>query len=162
MTESFADLFEESLELVAMVPGTLVMGEVIDIDSDWVTVNAGLKSEAVIARSQFLNDAQELEVQVGDMVKVTLESVEDGSGETRLSREKAKRAESWGVLETAFEAEETVKGYISGTVKGGFTVTVNKINGFLPGSLVAVRPVENVGRKHSDSSNRSCGNRTCW
>ena len=117
MTESFADLFEESLELVAMVPGTLVMGEVIDIDSDWVTVNAGLKSEAVIARSQFLNDAQELEVQVGDMVKVTLESVEDGSGETRLSREKAKRAESWGVLETAFEAEETVKGYISGTVK---------------------------------------------
>ncbi|WP_299195086.1 30S ribosomal protein S1 [uncultured Amphritea sp.] len=144
MTESFADLFEESLELVAMVPGTLVMGEVIDIDSDWVTVNAGLKSEAVIARSQFLNDAQELEVQVGDMVKVTLESVEDGSGETRLSREKAKRAESWGVLETAFEAEETVKGYISGTVKGGFTVTVNKINGFLPGSLVDVRPVKNV------------------
>ncbi|WP_432474275.1 30S ribosomal protein S1 [Amphritea sp. HPY] len=144
MTESFADLFEESLELVAMVPGTLVMGEVIDIDSDWVTVNAGLKSEAVIPRSQFLNDAQELEVQVGDMVKVTLESVEDGSGETRLSREKAKRAESWGVLQTAFDAEETVKGYISGSVKGGFTVTVNKINGFLPGSLVDVRPVKNA------------------
>ncbi len=144
MTESFADLFEESLKLVDMVPGTVVMGEVIEIDSDWVTVNAGLKSEAVIARSQFLNDAQELEVQVGDMVKVTLESVEDGSGETRLSREKAKRAESWGVLETAFEAEETVKGFISGSVKGGFTVTVNKINGFLPGSLVDVRPVKNV------------------
>ncbi|GGK68165.1 30S ribosomal protein S1 [Amphritea balenae] len=144
MTESFADLFEESLELVAMVPGTLVMGEVIEIDSDWVTVNAGLKSEAVIPRAQFLNDANELEVQVGDMVKVTLESVEDGSGETRLSREKAKRAESWGVLETAFEAEETVKGFISGSVKGGFTVTVNKINGFLPGSLVDVRPVKNV------------------
>ncbi|MBQ0757654.1 MAG: 30S ribosomal protein S1 [Amphritea sp.] len=144
MTESFADLFEESLKLVDMVPGTVVMGEVIEIDSDWVTVNAGLKSEAVIDRSQFLNDAQELEVQVGDMVKVTLESVEDGSGETRLSREKAKRAESWGVLETAFEAEETVKGFISGSVKGGFTVTVNKINGFLPGSLVDVRPVKNV------------------
>ena len=144
MTESFADLFEESLELVAMVPGTLVMGEVIEIDSDWVTVNAGLKSEAVIPRAQFLNDANELEVEVGDMVKVTLESVEDGSGETRLSREKAKRAESWGVLETAFEAEETVKGFISGSVKGGFTVTVNKINGFLPGSLVDVRPVKNV------------------
>jgi small subunit ribosomal protein S1 len=144
MTESFADLFEESLKLVDMVPGTVVMGEVIEIDSDWVTVNAGLKSEAVIARSQFLNDAQELEVQVGDMVKVTLESVEDGSGETRLSREKAKRAESWGVLQTAFDAEETVKGFISGSVKGGFTVTVNKINGFLPGSLVDVRPVKNV------------------
>ena len=144
MTESFADLFEESLKLVDMVPGTVVMGEVIEIDSDWVTVNAGLKSEAVIDRNQFLNDAQELEVQVGDMVKVTLESVEDGSGETRLSREKAKRAESWGVLETAFEAEETVKGFISGSVKGGFTVTVNKINGFLPGSLVDVRPVKNV------------------
>ncbi|MGB2130537.1 MAG: S1 RNA-binding domain-containing protein, partial [Marinobacterium sp.] len=94
MSESFADLFEESLQDIAMTPGTLVMGEVVDIDSDWVTVNAGLKSEAVIPRSQFLNDNNELEIQVGDSVKVALEAVEDGFGETRLSREKAKRAEA--------------------------------------------------------------------
>ncbi|MBN0989425.1 30S ribosomal protein S1 [Amphritea pacifica] len=144
MSESFAELFEESLQHIDMKPGTLVMGEVVDIDSDWVTVNAGLKSEAVIDRSQFLNDAHELEIQVGDMVKVALESVEDGSGETRLSREKAKRAEAWDVLQGAFDAEETVKGYISGKVKGGFTVNVNNIQGFLPGSLVDVRPVRDV------------------
>ncbi len=144
MSESFAELFEESLQHIDMTPGTLVMGEVIDIDSDWVTVNAGLKSEAVIARNQFLNDANELEIQVGDMVKVALESVEDGSGETRLSREKAKRSEAWEVLQSAFDAEETVKGYISGKVKGGFTVNVNNIQGFLPGSLVDVRPVRDV------------------
>ena len=144
MSESFAELFEESLQHIDMKPGTLVMGEVIDIDSDWVTVNAGLKSEAIIARTQFLNDANELEIQVGDMVKVALESVEDGSGETRLSREKAKRSEAWEVLQSAFDAEETVKGYISGKVKGGFTVNVNNIQGFLPGSLVDVRPVRDV------------------
>lgn len=144
MSESFADLFEESLQDVQMTPGTLVMGEVVDIDSDWVTVNAGLKSEAVIPRSQFLNDANELEIQVGDSVKVALEAVEDGFGETRLSREKAKRAEAWQVLQTKFEAEETVKGYISGKVKGGFTVSINNIQGFLPGSLVDVRPVRDV------------------
>jgi len=144
MSESFAELFEESLQHIDMKPGTLVMGEVVDIDNDWVTVNAGLKSEAIIDRSQFLNDANELEIQVGDMVKVALESVEDGSGETRLSREKAKRAEAWEVLQEAFDAEETVKGYISGKVKGGFTVNVNNIQGFLPGSLVDVRPVRDV------------------
>jgi len=89
MSESFAELFEESLQNLDMTPGTLVMGEVVDIDSDWVTVNAGLKSEAVIPRAQFLNDANELEIQVGDQVKVALEAVEDCFGETRLSREKA-------------------------------------------------------------------------
>ncbi|MBS97245.1 MAG: 30S ribosomal protein S1 [Oceanospirillaceae bacterium] len=144
MSESFAELFEESLQNVAMTPGTLVMGEVVDIDSDWVTVNAGLKSEAVIPRSQFINDANELEIAVGDTVKVALEAVEDGFGETRLSREKAKRAEAWEVLQTKFEAEETVKGYISGKVKGGFTVSINNIQGFLPGSLVDVRPIRDV------------------
>jgi len=144
MSESFAELFEESLQNVAMTPGTLVMGEVVDIDSDWVTVNAGLKSEAVIPRSQFVNDANELEISVGDSVKVALEAVEDGFGETRLSREKAKRAEAWEVLQTKFEAEETVKGYISGKVKGGFTVSINNIQGFLPGSLVDVRPIRDV------------------
>jgi small subunit ribosomal protein S1 len=144
MSESFAELFEESLQDLAMTPGTLVLGQVVDIDSDWVTVNAGLKSEAVIPRSQFLNDANELEIAVGDEVKVALEAVEDGFGETRLSREKAKRAEAWEVLQNKFEAEEIVKGYISGKVKGGFTVNVNNIQGFLPGSLVDVRPVRDV------------------
>ena len=144
MSESFADLFEESLQDLAMTPGTLVTGEVVDIDSDWVTVNAGLKSEAVIPRSQFLNDANELEIAIGDSVKVALEAVEDGFGETKLSREKAKRAEAWEVLQAKFEAEEVVKGYISGKVKGGFTVNVNNIQGFLPGSLVDVRPVRDV------------------
>src|SRR5690554_6608598 len=144
MSESFADLFEESLQDIAMTPGTLVMGEVVDIDSDWVTVNAGLKSEAVIPRSQFLNDNNELEIQIGDSVKVALEAVEDGFGETRLSREKAKRAEAWEVLQKKFDAEEVVKGYISGKVKGGFTVSINNIQGFLPGSLVDVRPVRDV------------------
>jgi small subunit ribosomal protein S1 len=144
MSESFADLFEESLQSLDMTPGKLVIGEVVDIDSDWVTVHAGLKSEAIIPRSQFLNDANELEIKIGDDVKVALEAVEDGFGETRLSREKAKRAEAWEVLQTKFEAEETVKGYISGKVKGGFTVSINNIQGFLPGSLVDVRPVRDV------------------
>ncbi|WP_417578838.1 30S ribosomal protein S1 [Nitrincola sp.] len=144
MSESFADLFEESLLSLDMTPGTLVTGEVVDIDSDWVTVNAGLKSEAVIPRSQFLNDNNELEIKLGDTVKVALEAVEDGFGETRLSREKAKRSEAWEVLQSKFDAEETVTGYISGKVKGGFTVTVNNIQGFLPGSLVDVRPVRDV------------------
>ncbi|WP_151669465.1 30S ribosomal protein S1 [Nitrincola schmidtii] len=144
MSESFADLFEESLQSLDMTPGTLVTGEVVDIDSDWVTVNAGLKSEAVIPRSQFLNDNNELEIKLGDFVKVALEAVEDGFGETRLSREKAKRSEAWEVLQSKFDAEETVKGYISGKVKGGFTVSINNIQGFLPGSLVDVRPVRDV------------------
>ncbi len=144
MSESFADLFEESLKSLDMTPGTLVTGEVVDIDSDWVTVNAGLKSEAVIPRSQFLNDNNELEIKLGDIVKVALEAVEDGFGETRLSREKAKRSEAWEVLQSKFDAEETVKGYISGKVKGGFTVSINNIQGFLPGSLVDVRPVRDV------------------
>ncbi|MCV6587830.1 MAG: 30S ribosomal protein S1 [Marinobacterium sp.] len=144
MSESFAELFEESLQNVDMTPGTLIMGEVVDIDSDWVTVNAGLKSEAVIPRAQFLNDANELEIQVGDEVKVALEAVEDGFGETRLSRDKAKRAEAWEVLKQKFDDEEVVKGFISGKVKGGFTVSINNIQGFLPGSLVDVRPVRDV------------------
>ena len=144
MSESFAELFAESLSNVDMTPGSLVTGEVIDIDSDWVTVNAGLKSEAIIPRSQFLNDANELEIAIGDEVKVSLEAVEDGFGETRLSREKAKRAEAWDVLKQKFDAEEVVKGVISGKVKGGFTVSINNIQGFLPGSLVDVRPVRDV------------------
>jgi len=141
MSESFAELFEESLKTVDMVPGTIVTGVVIDVDRDWVTVHAGLKSEGVIPSAQFLNENGELTLQVGDEVQVALETVEDGFGETRLSREKAKRAEAWKVLEAAHEADEVVKGVINGKVKGGFTVDVASIRAFLPGSLVDVRPV---------------------
>jgi len=144
MSECFADLFEESVKEIDMKPGSLVTGTVIDIDDDWVTINAGLKSEAVIPRVQFLNAANELEIAIGDDVVVALEAVEDGFGETKLSREKAKRAETWLKLQKAFEAEETVTGIINGKVKGGFTVAINDIQGFLPGSLVDVRPVRDV------------------
>ena len=141
MIESFAELFEESLKTVDMVPGSIVTGVVIDIDQDWVTVHAGLKSEGVIPAEQFYNDKGELELSIGDVVQVALESVEDGFGETRISREKAKRAESWKVLEAAHDAEEVITGVINGKVKGGFTVDVAGIRAFLPGSLVDVRPV---------------------
>jgi small subunit ribosomal protein S1 len=144
MSESFAELFEESLKSVDMKPGSIVTGLIVDITGDWVTVHAGLKSEGVIPRSQFLNDAGEFELNVGDEVQVALEAVEDGWGETRLSREKAKRAESWTELEGAYEAGEIVKGIINGKVKGGFTVDVNSIRAFLPGSLVDVRPVRDT------------------
>lgn len=141
MSESFAALFEESLKTVEMQPGAIVTGIVVDIDSDWITVHAGLKSEGVIPRSQFLNEKGELELAIGDEVRVALEALEDGFGETKLSREKARRAESWAELETAFEAGETVTGVINGKVKGGFTVDLNEVRAFLPGSLVDVRPI---------------------
>ena len=144
MSESFAELFEESLKTLDMEPGSIITGIVVDIDSDWVTVHAGLKSEGVIPREQFLNDQGELTINVGDEVHVALDAVEDGFGETKLSREKAKRAESWKVLEAAFAAEEIVTGIINGKVKGGFTVDVNTIRAFLPGSLVDVRPVRDT------------------
>jgi small subunit ribosomal protein S1 len=139
--ENFAELFEESLTTLNMKPGSIVTGVVIDIDSDWVTVHAGLKSEGVIPRVEFLSESGELALEIGDEVQVALEAVEDGFGATKLSREKAKRAEAWKVLEAAFTAEEVVKGVINGKVKGGFTVDVNSIRAFLPGSLVDVRPV---------------------
>ncbi len=141
MSESFAELFEESLQTIDMKPGTIVTGVVIDIDQDWVTVHAGLKSEGVIPAVQFLNEKGELNLSIGDEVQVALETVEDGFGETRLSREKAKRAESWKVLEAAHDDEEVITGVINGKVKGGFTVDVAGIRAFLPGSLVDVRPV---------------------
>lgn len=144
MNESFAALFEESLKTVDMVPGTIITGVVIDIDKDWVTVHAGLKSEGVIPAEQFRNELGELTLQIGDEVQVALESVEDGFGETKLSREKAKRSEAWKVLEAAHLAEEVIKGVINGKVKGGFTVDVASIRAFLPGSLVDVRPVRDT------------------
>ena len=144
MSESFADLFEQSLIEIDMTPGAIVTGTVIDIDTDWVTVHAGLKSEGVIARIEFLDEQGKLSLLVGDEVKVALETVEDGFGETRLSREKAKRAESWMELEAAYEKNDIVTGVINGKVKGGFTVDLNNIRAFLPGSLVDVRPVRDT------------------
>ena len=141
MGESFAELFEESLKTVDMQPGSIVTGVVMDIDNEWVTVHAGLKSEGVIPRAQFVDANGECALQIGDEVQVALEAVEDGFGETRLSREKAKRAESWKELEAAHEVDAVVKGVINGKVKGGFTVDINTIRAFLPGSLVDVRPV---------------------
>src|SRR6056297_555796 len=144
MSESFADLFEESLKTVDMQPGAIVTGVVIDIDNEWVTVHAGLKSEGVIPRSQFMDAGGECTLSIGDEVQVALETVEDGFGETRLSREKAKRAEAWKELEAAHAADEVVSGIINGKVKGGFTVDIKGIRAFLPGSLVDVRPVRDT------------------
>lgn len=141
MTLSFAELFEESLQTVNMEVGSIIKATIVDVDGDWVTVNAGLKSEGVIHRSQFESGE---DLTVGSQVLVALETVEDGFGETRLSREKARRAESWIELEEAFEKSEIVKGIINGKVKGGFTVDINTIRAFLPGSLVDVRPVRDT------------------
>ncbi|OQX30488.1 MAG: 30S ribosomal protein S1 [Candidatus Sedimenticola endophacoides] len=144
MTESFAELFEQSIANTQLRSGAIVIGTVLDITNDAVIVNAGLKSEGVIPKNQFLNMDGELEVAVGDQVEVALDAVEDGFGATRLSREKAKRQQAWRVLEAAFEAEETVVGRINGKVKGGFTVELGDIRAFLPGSLVDVRPVRDT------------------
>jgi small subunit ribosomal protein S1 len=144
MTESFADLFEESLTNTQLQPGTIITGQVIDITGDAVIVNAGLKSEGIIPRSQFLTLEGELEVAIGDDVQVALDAVEDGFGVTRLSREKAKRFAAWDSLEKAFEDSETVTGMINGKGKGGFTVELGSVRAFLPGSLVDVRPVRDT------------------
>ena len=141
MSESFAELFEESLKTVELKSGSIITGVVVDIDSEWVTVHAGLKSEGVIPRGQFLNEKGELEIEIGDTVKVAMDAVDDGFGETKLSREKAKRNESWEVLEKVYQDSEVIQGYISGRVKGGFTVEIRDIRAFLPGSLVDVRPL---------------------
>jgi small subunit ribosomal protein S1 len=144
MSENFAELFEQSLTEIDMNPGAIVTGTVIEIDSDWVTVHAGLKSEGVIPRIEFLDEQGNFSLEVGNEVKVALETVEDGTGATKLSREKAKRAESWMELEAAHEKNDIVTGIINGKVKGGFTVDLNNIRAFLPGSLVDVRPVRDT------------------
>ncbi|PHM56974.1 30S ribosomal protein S1 [Xenorhabdus sp. KK7.4] len=144
MTESFAQLFEESLQTIETRPGAIVRGVVVAIDKDVVLVDAGLKSESAIPVEQFKNAQGELEIQVGDEIDVALDAVEDGFGETILSREKAKRHEAWLMLEKAYEEAETVTGIINGKVKGGFTVELNGIRAFLPGSLVDVRPVRDT------------------
>jgi small subunit ribosomal protein S1 len=144
MSESFAELFEKSQVESRMRPGALVIGTVVKVGNDVVLVNAGLKSESVIPAEQFLNERGVVEVQVGDEVEVALETVEDGFGETKLSREKAKRAKLWSMLEESMEKGSTVSGIISGKVKGGFTVDIGEIRAFLPGSLVDVRPVRDT------------------
>jgi small subunit ribosomal protein S1 len=144
MTESFAELFEQSLANQRIRPGMILTGLVVDVTPDVVIVNVGLKSEAVIPLEQFKNERGELEVKAGDSVEVALDSVEDGTGETRLSREKAKRARTWTRLEEAFNKSEIVTGIITGRVKGGFTVEIDNVRAFLPGSLVDVRPVRDT------------------
>ena len=144
MAESFAELFEQSQVAAKMRPGTIVKGIIVEIRSDFVVVNAGLKSEGVIPLDQFRNNAGDIDVKVGDEIDVALDAVEDGYGETRLSRDKAKRAKAWEELEKACETNETVIGIISDKVKGGFTVDISTIRAFLPGSLVDVRPVRDT------------------
>jgi len=144
MTESFAQLFEQSLANQRIRPGMILTGLVVEVTNDVVIVNVGLKSEAVIPLEQFKNERGEVEVKAGEQVEVALDSVEDGTGETRLSREKAKRARTWTRLEEAFNKSEIVTGIITGRVKGGFTVEIENVRAFLPGSLVDVRPVRDT------------------
>lgn len=144
MSESFAELFEESLAKAEMRPGSVLYGTVVDIGQDVVVVNAGLKSEGVIPKWQFLGPDGQLEVQIGDQVEVALDMLEDGMGATLLNRDKAKKQKAWGDLEKAHEKEETVVGRITGKVRGGFTVAIGALRAFLPGSLVDVRPVRDT------------------
>ena len=146
MSESFAELFEQSSQSIAKLkPGSIVSGIVVDIRSDVVVINAGLKSEGIVPIEQFRDEDGTLEINIGDEVKVALDAIENGFGETLLSREKAKRALVWDVLESAFEKSEAITGRISGKVKGGFTVDIKDVRAFLPGSLVDVRPVRDPG-----------------
>jgi small subunit ribosomal protein S1 len=144
MTESFAALLEESLSHKKLQPGSIVKATVVDMDDNFITVHAGLKSEALIAVQEFRNDQGELEVGIGDVVEVALKAIEDGYGETVLSREEARLNKQWIVLEDAFEKAEPIDGIITDKVKGGFTVMVGDVRAFLPGSLVDIRPVRDV------------------
>ncbi len=144
MSESFAELFEESLSQTEMRPGAMIMGTVVDIDNEFVIVSAQAKSEGVIPKWQFLNADGDLEVDIGDEVEVALDLFEDGLGSTLLSRDKAKKNKAWGELESAFDTQETIVGRINGKVRGGFTVSVGALRAFLPGSLVDVRPIRDT------------------
>ena len=141
MSESFAELLEESFKKSQMNPGAVIEAEVVDVNGDFVVVNAGLKSESEIPAVQFRDSEGNVSVTVGDRVEVAIETVEDGFGNTRLSRERARRVKSWEVLEQSFEAQSIVTGFLTGKVKGGFTVSIDEVRAFLPGSLVDVRPV---------------------
>ena len=142
MSESFATLLDESLSTLEMQPGSIVTGVVLDVDKDWVTVHVGLKSEGVISLDEFRNNDGTIEIESGDEVQVALEAVEDGYGETRISREKARKIGTWKKLEEALETGEFVEGKVLTRVKGGFSVEVDVVKAFLPGSLVDIRPVK--------------------
>ncbi|WP_201539043.1 30S ribosomal protein S1 [Psychrobacter sp. 1044] len=146
MMESFAELFEASIEETGLdiERGSVITGTVVAIDNDWITVDTGLKSEGIVAREEFLSEEGELEVEVGDSVDVVVEAVDNGMGQTLLSREKAKRVETWNFLEKIADNDEIVKGIISSKVKGGFTVDIGSVRAFLPGSLVDVRPIRDT------------------
>ena len=142
MSESFAALLDESLSTLEMQPGSIVTGVVLDVDKEWVTVHVGLKSEGVISLDEFRNNDGSVEIESGDEVQVALEAVEDGYGETRISREKARKIGTWKKLEEALETGEFVEGKVLTRVKGGFSVEVDVVKAFLPGSLVDIRPVK--------------------
>ena len=142
MSESFATLLDESLETLDMKQGSIVSGVVLDVDKDWVTVHVGLKSEGIISLDEFRDNDGNTDINIGDDVEVALEAVEDGYGETRISREKARKISTWKMLEDALESGEFVTGKIHNRVKGGFSVEVEVVKAFLPGSLVDVRPVK--------------------
>ena len=142
MTESFAALLDESLSTLDMQPGSIASGVVLDVDNDWVTVHVGLKSEGVVSLDEFRKNEGEVSIAVGDEVEVALEAVEDGYGETRISREKARKISTWKMLEVGLESGEFVTGKIHNRVKGGFAVEVEVVKAFLPGSLVDVRPLK--------------------
>jgi small subunit ribosomal protein S1 len=142
MSESFADLLDESIASLEMQPGSIVSGVVLDIDKNWVTVHVGLKSEGVISIDEFRTNDGQLNIEVGDQIEVALEAVEDGYGETRISREKARKISTWKNLEHALETGEFVTGKILNRVKGGFAVEVDVVKAFLPGSLVDTRPLK--------------------
>ena len=144
MSENFAALLDESLNTLEMQPGSIVTGVVLDVDKEWVTVHVGLKSEGVISLDEFRNNDGSVEIESGDEVQVALEAVEDGYGETRISREKARKIGTWKKLEEALETGEFVEGKVLTRVKGGFSVEVDVVKAFLPGSLVDIRPVKEV------------------
>lgn len=145
MAESFAELFEKSIETTELKPGAIIKAEVIEIGKEFVVLNAGLKSEGFIPVAQFTNDKGEITINIGDEVEVALEALENGHGETQISHEKAQRIRTWEILEQKFRDEETITGVVSSRVKGGFTVDVESVKAFLPGSLVDVRPVKDPG-----------------
>ena len=142
MSETFSNLLDESLNSLDMQPGSIVPGVVLDVDKDWVTVHVGLKSEGVISLDEFRTNDGTIDIKIGDEVEVALEAVEDGYGETRISREKARKISTWKMLEEALKTGEFVTGKIHNRVKGGFSVEIDVVKAFLPGSLVDVRPVK--------------------
>ncbi len=142
MSETFSSLLDDSLNALDMQPGSIVSGVILDVDKDYVTIHVGLKSEGIVSLDEFRNNEGEITIEVGDEVEVALEAVEDGYGETRISREKARKISTWKMLEEALETGEFVTGKIHNRVKGGFAVEVDVVKAFLPGSLVDVRPVK--------------------